>query len=44
MSVEKALSDRVHTRAFKDTAVREALLSEIFSKAQLSPSNCNVQP
>ena len=44
MSVEKTLSDRVSTRAFKDTAVPEALLSKIFSKAQLSPSNCNVQP
>lgn len=44
MSVVSALENRVSTRAFKDTPVPRELLEEIFSKAQLAPSNCNVQP
>lgn len=44
MSVVSALEQRVSTRAFKDTPVPRDLLEEVFSKAQLAPSNCNVQP
>ncbi len=44
MSVASALEKRVSTRAFKDTPVPQDLLNSIFAKAQLAPSNCNVQP
>jgi len=44
MSVVSALEKRVSTRAFKDTPVPRDLLERIFTKAQLAPSNCNVQP
>ncbi|MGH1371478.1 MAG: nitroreductase [Cellvibrionaceae bacterium] len=44
MSVVDALKKRVSTRAFLDKPVPEEILQEIFSNAQLSPSNCNVQP
>ena len=44
MSVVDALQKRVSTRAFLDKPVDDALLTEIFTTAQQSPSNCNVQP
>jgi len=44
MSVISELEKRVSIRAFKDTPVSQDLLNEIFSNAQLAPSNCNVQP
>jgi len=44
MSVLKALQSRVSIRAFLPTPVPEDEIRRIFSAAQLSPSNCNVQP
>ena len=44
MSVSDAVSKRASTRAFKNTPIPEAELHAIFNDAQLSPSNCNVQP
>lgn len=44
MSVVDALNRRVSTRAFLDKPVSEELLKTIFTEAQQSPSNCNVQP
>lgn len=44
MSVATALKKRVSTRAFLPRPIERALLRKIFSDAQLSPSNCNVQP
>lgn len=44
MSVVDALNRRVSTRAFLDKPVPEELLKTIFTEAQQSPSNCNVQP
>lgn len=44
MSVQSSLESRVSTRAFKDTPVPQELLEKIFTQAQQSPSNCNVQP
>lgn len=44
MTVVQALENRVSTRAFMDKPVPEEILKEIFSRAQCSPSNCNVQP
>lgn len=44
MSVVQALKNRVSTRAFLNRPVAEDVLREIFTAAQLSPSNCNVQP
>jgi nitroreductase len=44
MSIESILTNRYSVRAFQDKPVHEALLQQIFATAQLSPSNCNVQP
>ncbi len=44
MSVANALQQRVSVRAFEDRLIAPELLTQIFSQAQLSPSNCNVQP
>lgn len=44
MSVAAALQKRVSTRAFLPTPIPHDVLHDIFSRAQLSPSNCNVQP
>jgi nitroreductase len=44
MSISDLLKQRVSTRAFIDTPVSPELLTKIFTDAQLSPSNCNVQP
>lgn len=44
MSVFDVVKQRVSTRAFKSTPVPREELEEIFTRAQLAPSNCNVQP
>jgi len=44
MSVEQLLQNRVSIRAFLDKKIPEYTLNNIFAHAQLSPSNCNVQP
>lgn len=44
MSVKNALEQRISTRAFINKPVKQSLLDEIFTQAQLTPSNCNVQP
>lgn len=44
MSVFDVVKQRVSTRAFKPTPVPQEELEEIFTQAQLAPSNCNVQP
>lgn len=44
MNVSQAVENRVSCRAFKKEAVEQQVLEDIFTKAQQSPSNCNVQP
>lgn len=44
MKVSQAVESRVSCRGFKKEPVEQSILEEIFSKAQQSPSNCNVQP
>ncbi|MEH6551704.1 MAG: nitroreductase family protein [Pseudomonadales bacterium] len=44
MSIEKILQERASIRAFLDKRVPDEILKSIFESAQLSPSNCNVQP
>lgn len=44
MTVADAVKKRISTRAFLDRPVPEETLKKIFGLAQLSPSNCNVQP
>lgn len=44
MSINDLLRKRVSVRAFLDRPVPEETLKKIFTQAQLSPSNCNVQP
>jgi len=44
MSVEELLQNRVSIRAFSDKPIADKALTSIFENAQLSPSNCNVQP
>ncbi|WP_085297488.1 nitroreductase [Cognaticolwellia mytili] len=44
MSIEAILKERHSVRAFIDKPVPIETLKNIFSSAQLSPSNCNVQP
>ena len=44
MSVEQLLQKRGSVRAFLDKTIPEDTLKSIFEHAQLSPSNCNVQP
>ncbi len=44
MSLETALRERRSVRGYLPEPVPEAVLQEVFALAQLSPSNCNVQP
>lgn len=44
MSLSEILNSRYSVRAFKKDPVAQAELEEIFTLAQKSPSNCNVQP
>lgn len=44
MHIESILKERTSVRAFLNKPVPEDLLTRIFGNAQLSPSNCNVQP
>ncbi len=44
MTLAQALRERRSVRGFLDTPVPPALLEQIFSLAQLAPSNCNIQP
>jgi nitroreductase len=44
MSIESILKNRYSARAFLDKPVAKETLDLIFAHAQLSPSNCNVQP
>jgi nitroreductase len=44
MSIESILKERTSVRAFLDKPVPQEILDRIFKNAQLSPSNCNVQP
>ena len=44
MSLEQALRQRRSVRGFTSEPVPEKTLNEIFSLAQLAPSNCNIQP
>ncbi len=44
MSVSELLKKRVSVRAFLDKPVPDETLKKIFTDAQLSSSNCNVQP
>lgn len=44
MNVSQTVESRVSCRGYKKEPVEQALLQEIFTKAQQSPSNCNVQP
>ncbi|GAB6144505.1 nitroreductase [Desulfocicer niacini] len=44
MSIDEILKKRLSVRAFLDKPVPEETLNRIFSSAQRSPSNCNVQP
>ncbi|MBA3980944.1 MAG: oxidoreductase [Alcanivorax sp.] len=44
MSLAEALRNRRSVRGFLDKPVPQAVLDEVFSLAQLAPSNCNIQP
>jgi len=44
MSVNEVVQSRVSCRGFKSDPVDESVLRDIFTTAQQSPSNCNVQP
>lgn len=44
MSLEDAIQQRRSVRGYKPDPVPKELIDHILSKAQLSPSNCNVQP
>lgn len=44
MSIDQILEQRYSCRSFKPEGVDSELLQKIFSTAQQSPSNCNVQP
>jgi nitroreductase len=44
MSIEAILKERSSVRSFLDKPVNNETLKHIFEHAQLSPSNCNVQP
>ncbi len=44
MSINSILKQRASTRAFIDKPLSTGQLQEIFTSAQLSVSNCNVQP
>lgn len=44
MSLQEALQSRRSVRGFTDKPVPRETLEEVFSLAQLAPSNCNIQP
>lgn len=44
MSLAEALRRRRSVRGFRPDPVPRAVMEEIFSLAQLTPSNCNIQP
>lgn len=44
MTIAETIQNRTSVRAFINRPVPEETLKEIFSQAQNSPSNCNVQP
>lgn len=44
MTVDQAIRERRSVRGYLPTPVPDAVLREVFSLAQLAPSNCNVQP
>ncbi len=44
MSLTEILNSRYSVRAFKKDPVDSDILQEVFTAAQRSPSNCNVQP
>lgn len=44
MTVKTLLDNRYSVRGFKPDPVDPELLKSIFTQAQMSPSNCNVQP
>ncbi|WP_111658216.1 nitroreductase [Isoalcanivorax indicus] len=44
MSLAEALRNRRSVRGFLDKPVPQPVLEEVFSLAQLAPSNCNIQP
>lgn len=44
MTVKTLLDNRYSVRGFKPDRVDPELLKSIFTQAQMSPSNCNVQP
>lgn len=44
MSLEEALKQRRSVRGFSEEPVPRETLEEVFSLAQLAPSNCNIQP
>ena len=44
MSLNDLLKKRNSVRAFIEKPVPDELIKSIFTLAQLSPSNCNVQP
>lgn len=44
MPIDSILKERHSVRAFLDKAIATETLTRIFDSAQLSPSNCNVQP
>jgi len=43
-SLTNILNTRVSSRAFLELPIEEKILQEVFTLAQQSPSNCNVQP
>jgi nitroreductase len=44
MTIESTLKERASVRAFLDKPVPNETLKHVFESAQLTPSNCNVQP
>jgi nitroreductase len=44
MSLATALQQRRSVRGYRPDPVPQVLLEEVFSLAQLAPSNCNIQP
>jgi nitroreductase len=44
MDISSILEQRRSCRSFKSQAVEQEILHKVFSAAQQSPSNCNVQP
>ncbi|RKZ99693.1 MAG: nitroreductase [Gammaproteobacteria bacterium] len=44
MSISELLQNRTSCRGYKNTPVSQEVLTQVFTTAQRSPSNCNVQP